>query len=130
MTLNKIWRIIRWPLILFGVNLFIAPWYALYAPGLDKIIHIAGGFLIVNSCMFWWRESGNESKIKNLGFSPMLMVCIGIAGTAGILWEAYEMTFDLIFQTINQIGLYDTMGDLLADLMGGLIWFLFNHNKK
>lgn len=49
----------------------------------------------------------------------MAFVVIIFTMAMGVVWEFFEWTTDILFQTNEQWGLYDTMKDLLIDTISG-----------
>lgn len=98
----------------------IADYYVIFAPYYDKIAHFVSsitvsvlGFVLV---LLIDRYAGFRLT------RPMLICFIVIFTMAmGAFWEIYEYIFDLFFNTKLQLGLDDTMTDLVFDLFGAIL---------
>ena len=98
-------------------------------PSYDKIIHFISGLLIS-----WAFISFVQPYIKKYNTKLMLFTLICFNGMIALLWEIGEFTFDYVFDKSVQIGLYDTMTDMIAGLVGGLIvaliYSMINNNHE
>ncbi|MHB8606292.1 MAG: hypothetical protein ACYDCK_13665 [Thermoplasmatota archaeon] len=111
-------------LALFGVGAHVAGHvFALYdrVPEFDKWFHLLytptvpfSFYALARGTHRDWR--GPTLTPSETGFA--LFVCTIAVGT---LWEGYEFAFDSFFGTAMQHGNTDTMGDLLADVAGGIL---------
>lgn len=64
-----------------------------------------------------------------------ILVIIGVVTMVGVWWEWFEYVFDAFFvpskfQVRVQLGLGDTMGDLLADFIGGWVFAWYGARKR
>lgn len=88
----------------------------------DTFLHfISGGILAFIGLTlyegFIYRNNGND-------LAPwfVFLITVSIAAFAGVIWEIYEFLADHFFGTTLQgIGVTDTMTDLMADVVGGLV---------
>lgn len=100
----------------------------------DVMLHILGGAWIGTLFIYlfayrWQFFDGKKS------FLYSLTVIVGFALLMGVLWELYEFGFD---QTIGakyalpltQPSLFDTMKDLLDDILGGVLATVVYFFKK
>ena len=90
-------------------------------PFYDKILHFFStmvvatvSFIIVYLIDKYW--SGFHMDLPAMAF---LIVILSIAG--GVFWEFGEFASDKIFGTRAQLGLDDTMWDLIYDTIGGVV---------
>jgi len=51
----------------------------------------------------------------------MAFVVVITTMAMGVVWEVYEWVVDMLFGTTLQLGLWDTMKDLVMDTVGGII---------
>lgn len=128
-------------LSLFFVVFFIAHGVALYSflywriSWLDIIMHFLGGALAA-SVMIWRAYFSGRISLPRLSSFFTLMLILGAAALAGILWEFFEFLTDKFITKNNYIdllqpGVMDTMKDLFMDLFGGLaVGFLFLYERK
>lgn len=96
---------------------------------LDLLLHLAGGFWVgsVGICLF-----------RKTPFSKFLffLAVVSFAALIGVLWELFEFITYQLWGTLGyriffQLGLEDTLGDLLSDLVGGaLAAILFRREEK
>ena len=106
---------------------------------LDIPMHLIGGawvaslfFYLFNNC---WKILPPKGR-----FFPTLILCLGFVALVGVLWEFYEYLADVFinkthpFFIVNDTKLlFDTLKDILNDLIGGVfvaIIFLFNPPVK
>lgn len=113
--------------VLIIVHIFAVfyEWYHIY-PWIDIPQHFAGGILAV--LIFYWITHAHPRFFKLVPGSPVPVILV-LSWTAlvGLLFELAEFTYDiLVFGYLNlsrfpsQLGLTDTMVDLIFDLLGGL----------
>lgn len=83
----------------------------------DLIVHGIFGLLCSTiSLYFLYRFSGNFPKAP--GISCIFLITMGFAA----LWECWEFTIDLIFRQGAQLGLVDTMTDILIAAAGAIVF--------
>lgn len=104
-------------------------WYR-ETPWVDIPQHIGAGVLA--ALVFYWLSYYFRDSL-NLSRSPRLTIFLVLGWTAllGVSWEFYEfihdeivVSFGLKFQ-LAQLSNFDTMKDLLDDLLGGLALAIF-----
>ncbi len=88
---------------------------------LDIPMHLAGGMFVA-----FWVLLAFEEDFASLALSKSILVILGITALIGVGWEFFEWTFDHIVGIryhlpAAQVSLRDTMGDLLFDILGGLL---------
>lgn len=106
-------------------------WYILY-PWVDIPLHVAGGAW--TALAFFYLQRKYVLLFSALPFLFSLILVAGFVMLVGVGWEWFEFGFDYIFVPEHaewraQLGLVDTMGDLLADILGGMVvgvYFLLN----
>lgn len=89
---------------------------------IDIVMHASGGFWVAMVVAYGYQLVAPQSHVSMprwLYFSSLL----GIAMIIGVVWEWGEFVSDALFFPTRfvfrmQLGLTDTMGDLLADLVG------------
>lgn len=99
-------------------NWYITIWW------LDIVLHMVGGAWVVFA--FFYVQRRYTLLFSALPFVFSLVMVMGIVMLVGVAWEWFEFGFDYFFVPEAalwraQLGLTDTMGDLLADLMGGTL---------
>ena len=96
----------------------------------DKIVHLVSGAVVGLIALTFVNMNGKRTN----KFSIFLTV-VAFAGFLGLVWEVIEFTFDGIFGDNSQryadidtgvpfVGreaLYDSMYDMIADLLGGIL---------
>lgn len=97
----------------------------------DKVMHLLGGFVI--AWLFWNLFYSDLKKLSLPGFCFFL---ISAAVTVGVFWEFLEYLSGLYLGQAHTPGLAlfyryfhggdlkDTLGDLLADSIGGILFVL------
>lgn len=106
----------------------------------DKILHFSSAALLV--LLGIGILSIIESNFKNLSIKTIILFGFLFGMTCGVFWEFYEFTFDGIlglnmqrFATssgknlVGRAALMDTMGDLVTNTIGGLVFSIFCYIK-
>ncbi|MDM5453145.1 hypothetical protein [Peribacillus simplex] len=114
--------IISYLIFLFGSQYLgsILGWYGL--GWWDTFLHFLSGSLLAFTAIALYerlvhRNAGN-------GISPwfVFLFTLSFAALGGVIWEIYEFSSDQLFgMTLQGGGNKDTMTDLIADTVGGLI---------
>lgn len=107
----------------FGTLFISAPW-------IDIPLHFLGGVWVA-SIFLWLSPEIKFSKPKFFvnKLSPFVinvLFIIAFTVLVGVLWEFFEFSLDILmvfrgYSEIFQGDLVDTMGDLLMDILGGLV---------
>jgi len=91
-------------------------------------MHATGGFWIGLFAIF---------LVKNISYPYVIAfwLVLGLVAIVGILWEFFEFGMSQIGLELGraafiQPGLEDTLGDLLADLLGGAAAFILFQRRK
>ncbi len=118
--------------ILFGVRL------GLYdtVPYLDKVFHLLGGATLAAFALSWF-----EKDLDRIPRGIAILFAVGIATIIGIFWEVGEASsgtlakdvFPLFYKYFHGGGLWDTLGDLVVDVVGALALataWLRNHGQN
>ncbi|HEC96053.1 MAG TPA: hypothetical protein ENI59_00050, partial [Euryarchaeota archaeon] len=126
--------------IFLGKYLHIHPTWELLISG-PILFHVLGGILGFYVKISWWDILTHfmssvtvslfafylmivvDAYFTEIKFTPpfviIFVIMISLAG--GALWEIGEYTSDKLFGTHEQLGLDDTMKDLIIDFLGGLL---------
>lgn len=92
---------------------------------IDIVLHTLGGAWVAT--LFFLMKNTYAPRLPSTMPSWFyLMLACGAVILIGVAWEWFEYSFDILFAAKNaawraQLGLPDTMGDLLADFIGGLV---------
>ncbi|MEX2054445.1 MAG: hypothetical protein WD883_02805 [Candidatus Colwellbacteria bacterium] len=115
----------------FGAHFvfFANDWYRALA-WVDIPAHFLGG--IMAAAVFYWffYKNPNYFDTARSFWITLVMVC-GWTALTGVMWEFTEFLYDLAIAHYSlglktlQFGLADTLGDLLADLTGGITLAIF-----
>jgi hypothetical protein len=113
------------PIVVFVLHVVISRGFGAYLayPGLDQPMHGLGGVAIAH---FFWVATGLDEAIPILGNllrTGRLILSMALVGTATVVWELLEWTGDALGYTSAQVGLDDTMLDMLLGLAGGALYF-------
>jgi hypothetical protein len=90
-------------------------------PIYDNIVHFISGILI-SWCAYDIFNHYNKNYNKIFRIMFIISFSFAIAG----IWEIYEYTYDSIFHTQFQLGLDDTMKDIIAATAGCIIYLMIN----
>lgn len=95
----------------------------------DKIVHFASGALVavVGQELFVLHERQNTKRQSSRWFQVLFL--LGIVAIVALGWECYEFLYDEIcgghMQELVKSGVADTMWDMIASLIGGIICIFF-----
>lgn len=112
------------PLLVFLVYLLAAGVFDLFAafPRLDFPMHFAGGmaaaFFISRGLQAGWRLWNRAPPSARAETVILLSLTLVVA----LLWELAEFSSDRLFGTHEQLGLNDTLRDILAGMLGALVF--------
>ena len=95
-------------------------WYHLFYPFYDKIAHLVSSITIAVLGFVAAVIMDQYTEIK-MNRSLIVFFVIIFTMSLGAFWEITEFLSDNLFGTQLQVGLGDTMYDLIFDLMGGII---------
>jgi hypothetical protein len=113
-----------WPAIaLFSFHVIASRGFDAYErfPPLDIPMHILGGVVIAyffhGACL-----AASSHRIFGQFHRVTHMVLVfALTGTATVFWEFGEFISDRTFGTHAQLGLEDTLGDMLLGICGGIL---------
>ena len=97
--------------------------YVAYPPT-DVAMHFLGGIAIA---YFLWRAAVLASQagpLGSIGRTGLGVMVFGLTCAAAVFWEFAEYLSDRCLGTKAQLGLEDTLGDMLVGIMGGLGFLL------
>lgn len=110
-------------------------WYKYFYDlnGYDKVVHFLAGINVVLAVLWFWEIK--EIKKVNKKWASLIFLLL-----ASVAWEVFEYLADHVFsrplsgflQPI-QLSCLDTVGDFLADFLGGfmiLFFFYFKGKNK
>ncbi len=109
----------------------------------DVPMHFFGGYAmaLLGLALWGWIMSHIEIRMKTLASSPYARLLlegifvVGFAMLVGVAWEWYEFLFDQFATSfvqkfgVAQMGLPDTMDDLLNDTVGAVTAWAFWRSK-
>ncbi len=105
---------------------------------IDVLLHILGGAWVALAFFYVQRHFAPHLR-ESVPPLIHLVLAVGVVMLVGVMWEWLEFAFDYFFFPEKfgfraQLGLPDTMGDLLSDFIGGLAlgWYGIRamHMKK
>ncbi|AFM00421.1 hypothetical protein Desde_2037 [Desulfitobacterium dehalogenans ATCC 51507] len=101
----------------------------------DKMLHGASGFIFAHMgflLLMFLDPRQKQDSIMSRILAALFSFSFSLA--AGGVWEIYEYTMDCTFGTLYQgIGIHDTMGDIILDALGALLFALllyFQGNRR
>lgn len=97
-----------------------------YFPNLDIPMHFIGGFVIA---YFFHHASILASEYKLLpSFHKLnhIILVFALTCTTTIFWEFSEFLADRFLGIYTQLGLEDTLFDMLLGIVGGVTWLTFS----
>jgi hypothetical protein len=101
----------------------IQQWY-ITLTWIDIVLHVLGGAWVA-LVFFYMQTRVAQGMERIMPWWFFLALALGFVMLVGVAWEWFEYGFDFFFAKENfawraQLGLTDTMGDLFADLAGGI----------
>jgi hypothetical protein len=114
--------------VLYILTLWYGWAYAIW--WIDVVLHIMGGAWIAQ--LFLWAKNRYMPHIDNeIPAWFYLLLVLGSVMFVGVAWEWFEYALDAFisaerFGLRQQLGLRDTLGDLIADVVGGLAVVLYS----
>ena len=112
--------------------------YFRHVPGWDTALHTANGFLAA-AIGLALIDILNRSDRFAISLSPLFVVMVSFcfSMTVGVMWEFFEYSMDIFFGTDMQkdtiigafvdIGLHDTMKDLLVNFVGAAVFSILGY---
>ena len=89
----------------------------------DTMLHVMGGAAVAMFILSAYLYYFNKSPKINLKFITFVLVGVLVVG---ILWEIFELYFNLTSLDDGIIYKRDTISDLIADMVGGLIGVVYS----
>lgn len=98
----------------------IRGWYGL--GWWDTFLHFVSGLLLGFAAIALYERLVHRDAGKAISAWFVFLFVLGFAALGGVMWEIYEFSGDQFFGTTLQGGgNKDTMTDLIADVLGGLV---------
>lgn len=114
--------IISYLIFLFGSQYLgsILGWYGL--GWWDTFLHFISGGILAFTGVALYERLMHRNAGKEISPWFVFLFTLSFAALGGVLWEIYEFSSDQLFGTTTQGGgNQDTMTDLIADTVGGLV---------
>lgn len=90
-------------------------------PWWDKMLHFLSGILLAYVAFALLDRMTDESTRQHLSAQIVFLFVLSFTAFVGVVWEIYEFSVDQLLHTQAQQGNTDTMLDLIADTLGGLV---------
>ncbi|MDP4001544.1 MAG: hypothetical protein Q8P69_00645 [bacterium] len=117
-------------LIVLFLGTFVVTFFDIYnfIPHIDKFLHVAGGFVVA-----WFFSNYWGDDLRGLSGLQRFIILMSLASFIGSFWEVMEYSTSTSFFEDNQLirhyiyggDLFDTLADIMADISGAAILFLF-----
>lgn len=128
----------QWPLV-FGVlvlltGIFLGEQFGLYyaIPHFDKVMHVMGGIAVA-----WMAFALLQKHVTAMSALQQLLVIVSVACFVGVVWEFAEFaanstqhTYPAFYHWFHGGDLADTLGDLAADITGGVLFGFWAVRKE
>lgn len=90
-------------------------------PGYDRVVHFISGIILCYMGMYMARWLFRRLKVPE---NPLLIILAGglFAFSCAGFWEIIEFTVDCIMHVDAQHGNSDSMGDIVAGFLGGVVY--------
>lgn len=91
-------------------------WWDILAHTLSGVVFSLLGFIIIFKCY----DNLDLNNKREMFLTVLFSISFAIA--AGVFWEIYEFTMDILFDLHMQGGgLFDTMKDLISNTIGAIL---------
>jgi len=112
------------PAAVFVLHVLASRVFMLYIayPDLDIPMHVLGGVAIA---LFFWRAvilASGADVIGSVNRTGVGVIVFGLTCAAAVFWEFAEYLSDRYLGTRAQLGLDDTLGDMLSGIVGGTVF--------
>ncbi len=114
------------PCLVFAAHLLAVGVFAGYErfPPLDVPMHLLGGAAIA----FFFGTGYRAARSRGLLGQPAAGLCFvlvfALAASAAVFWEFAELLSDRFFGTRTQLGLEDTLLDMLLGCIGSVVYLM------
>jgi hypothetical protein len=128
-TIKNYFPIIVWPMLVLAIHLLcmqLGAYRHIY--WLDTPMHFFGGASIAASSYYLFKHLENKKEFSAIPIVKVLFA-IAITGLIAVLWEFSEYGQDLLFHTVMQPSIFDTMKDLAMGLLGATVFGLIKYRK-
>lgn len=120
-------------LVLIGITDFFANTFYLYWTvwWIDIIMHFVSGVCVGMAGVLVWQYFFDE----NISLVKSIKLAFLFSLSVGILWEVFELSFEVTSFKDGVDYITDTTSDVILDISGGLLGGLYGHkllnkNKK
>ncbi len=122
--------LIVWPLFVFSLHILSQSLGAYqYISWLDTPMHFFGGAAIAASSYHLFKHLEDKKELSTIPSFKFFMA-LAITALAAVIWEFSEYGGDLLFRTVMQPSIYDTMKDLCMGLLGATVVSTVKYIKK
>lgn len=97
----------------------IRNWYGL--GWWDTFVHFISGAILSFTAIALFERLTHVKMNKEISPWFIFLFTLSVATLGGVIWEIYEFTVSSLFNMVLQANNTDTMTDLIADTLGGLI---------
>ncbi|MTT31328.1 hypothetical protein GMB86_04760 [Terrilactibacillus sp. BCM23-1] len=88
----------------------------------DTFMHVISGVILAYTAIALYERLTHRSAGHEISPWLVFLFTLSFAVFGGVVWEIYEFSTDQLFgQTLQGGGNTDTMTDLIADTLGGLV---------
>ena len=95
----------------------------------DTMLHAVSGIIIGFLAIIILKKHNPHNSMNGYNLVFVFIFVLSFAALCGVIWEIYEFTIDTLFnldmQGVKYCGVTDTMVDLIADLIGAIISYIF-----
>ena len=120
------------PILVFLLHVFISRvlnGYILYPP-IDIPMHFFGGVAMayfLSACFAALPDGAVRDDLRAIGQAVFV---VALTATASTFWEFAEFTSDVLFGTLAQLGLEDTLLDMALGVAGGMSFVLTSWRQR
>ena len=120
------------PITVFALHLLASRVLRLYVayPRTDIAMHLLGGIAIA---FFFWRAGSlalHAGVIGTVNRTGMRVIIFGLTCAAAVFWECAEYLSDHYLGTNAQLGVADTLKDMVVGIAGGVIFLASASHRR
>lgn len=112
------------PLAVFVGHVVLSSLFFAYEhfPPLDGPVHVLGGFAIAFAAWHGIEVLVGAGVLDPVQVSLRMVLVFALTCTASVFWEFLEYVADHTIGTHAQLGLEDTLVDMLLGIVGGIVY--------
>jgi len=127
-SIRFITHFLLFPVLLLALH-FVVLTYDIYAsiPIADDFMHLLGGGVSASCIILMLHHLQLCKIIQVLDSIIFYTLTASLTCVIAVLWEVIEFISDMFMMTTTQIGIFDTLSDIVFGIIGSIILLILNH---